>query len=93
MSKRPWYIKHGIEVQVAITGDLTIEDHFGRSDLQVRFWTNGEGLTIELESDGAKQPPRELDLTWQEWDGVKRLLRAMEIREREEAKQKRRLDA
>lgn len=93
MSKLPWYIKHGPVVTTTLEGDLTIEDHLGRSDLQVRFWSNGEGFTIGLESDGAKQPPRELDATWQEWDGIKRLVRAMETREREEATKKGRRNA
>lgn len=91
MAKLPWYIKVAPAVTPTLTGDLAIEDHLGRSDIQVGFWSNGEGFTISIESDGAKQPPRELELTWQEWDGVKRLLRAMREREREdEAKARKR---
>lgn len=90
MGRRPWYLKSGPDVVPTLTGDLAIEDHLGRSDIQVVFWANGEGFTIGIESDGAKQPPRELELTWQEWDGVKRLLRAMGQRERDDEQRRKR---
>lgn len=80
-TKLPWFIKRPPEAITVACATVDINDHFGHEVLCVTEWANGEGFDLHIAPD--KGPEIRTPLTWQEWDALKRAVRAMRAHEKQ----------
>lgn len=74
----PFYISREPNVAKTLAALQTVEDHLGRSDVMVNTWWSGEGFTVEIHNQDDKPPTRQsIDITWQQWDSLKRVVKAI----------------
>ena len=58
---------------------IRVDDHLGKSDVSIQTWWNGEGFTLQIDSEetipSLVRPPQSIDISWQEWEALKLLVK------------------